>query len=143
MLFPGAFSTTLLIPKTPVNGGKAMAPQDLVQADKYAEAKAILAAMLSGGAGAFTETTNLISPWGGSTQLHNGGFQDAFSAGVQSGAQIYSQRLLQRLDREPFYVRVPAGTPFYLYLNQTVDLSQAAVGRSGSRSSTSSATSKP
>lgn len=115
----------------------------LVQADKYAEAKAILAAMLSGGAGAFAKTTHLISPWGGSTQLHNGGFQDAFSAGVQSGAQIYSQRLLQRLDREPFHVRVPAGTPFYLYLNQTVDLSQAAVGRSGSQSSTSSTRSQP
>lgn len=114
----------------------------LVQVDKYAEAKAVLAAMLSSGAGAFAETTNLVSPLGGSTQLHNGGFQDAFSAGVQAGGQIYSQRLLQRLDREPFYVRVPAGTPFYLYLNQTVDLAQAAVGRSGSRSSTP-ATSTP
>ena len=40
----------------------------IVKSDKYAEAKAILAAMISAGAGAFPETANLISPFGGATQ---------------------------------------------------------------------------
>ena len=104
----------------------------VVKSDNYAEAKAILAAMISAGAGAFPETTTLISPLGGATQLNNGGIDSAFSAGLQAGGQLYSKRLLERLDRDPFYVRVPSGTTFYLYVTQTVDLGKATVGLSAS-----------
>ncbi len=104
----------------------------VVKSDKYAEAKAILAAMISAGAGAFPETTTLISPLGGATQLNNGGIDSAFSAGLQAGGQMYSKRLLERLDKDPFYVRVPAGTTFYLYVTQTVDLGKATIGLSAS-----------
>jgi hypothetical protein len=103
-----------------------------MKSDKYAEAKAILAAMISAGAGAFPETTTLISPLGGATQLNNGGIDSAFSAGLQAGGQMYSKRLLERLDKDPFYVRVPAGTTFYLYVTQTVDLGKATIGLSAS-----------
>jgi hypothetical protein len=102
----------------------------LMKSDKYAEAKAILAAMISAGAGAFPETTTLISPLGGATQLNSGGIDSAFSAGLQAGGQLYSKRLLEKLDKDPFYVRVPAGTTFYLYVTQTVDLGKATVGLS-------------
>ncbi|MFA6175515.1 MAG: TrbI/VirB10 family protein [Phycisphaerae bacterium] len=103
----------------------------MIASDKYAEAKAVLAAMISAGAGAFPKTTNLISPLtGGATQIKNGGFTDAISAGVQAGGQIYSQRLLENLKRDPYYVRVPAGTLFYLYVTQTVDLEKATTGLS-------------
>jgi Bacterial conjugation TrbI-like protein len=104
----------------------------VVKSDKYAEAKAILAAMISAGAGAFPETTTLISPLGGATQLNNGGIDSAFSAGLQAGGQMYSKRLLERLDKDPFYVRVPASTTFYLYITQTVDLGKATIGLSAS-----------
>jgi type F conjugative transfer system protein TrbI len=104
----------------------------VVKSDKYAEAKAILAAIISAGAGAFPKTTTLISPLGGATQLNIGGIDSAFSAGLQAGGQLYSQRLLEQLDKDPFYVRVPAGTTFYLYITQTVDLGKATVGLSAS-----------
>jgi len=103
----------------------------LVQSDKFAEAKAILAAMISAGAGAFPQTTNLISPLtGGATQLSSGGFTDAFSAGIAAGGQLYSKRLLQQLDKDPYFVRVPAGATFYLYVTQTIDLGKASFGLS-------------
>lgn len=101
----------------------------MVASDKYAEAKAILAAMISSGAGAFPETTNLISPLtGGATQIQNGGYTSAISAGIQAGGQIYSQRLLESLKKDPYYVRVPGGTLFYLYVTQTVDVEKATAG---------------
>jgi hypothetical protein len=103
-----------------------------VKSDKHAETKAILASMISAGAGAFPDTTTLLSPLGGATQLHSGGIESAFSAGVQAGGQLYSKRLLERLDKDPFYVRVPAGTTFYLYVTQTVDLGKATIGFSAS-----------
>ena len=52
--------------------------------------------------------------------------------GLQAGGQIYSKRLLERLDKDPFYVRVPASTTFYLYVTQTVDLGKATIGLSAS-----------
>ncbi len=100
----------------------------MVAADKYAEAKAILAAMISAGAGAFPAMTNIISPLtGGVTQVQQGGYQDAIAAGIQAGGQIYSERLLEGLKNDPYYVRVPAGTTFYLYVAQTVDLAKARI----------------
>jgi len=103
----------------------------MIAADKYAEAKAVLAAMISAGAGAFPQMTNIISPLtGGVTQVQGGGYQDAIAAGIQAGGQIYSQRLLEGLDKEPYYVRVPAGTLFYLYVTQTVDIAEATTGLS-------------
>lgn len=100
----------------------------MIAADKYAEAKAILAAMISAGAGAFPAMTNIISPLtGGVTQVQQGGYQDALAAGIQAGGQIYSQRLLEGLKNDPYYVRVPAGTTFYLYVSQTVDLASARI----------------
>lgn len=103
----------------------------MIASDKYAEAKAILAAMISAGAGAFPATTNIISPLtGGVTQVQDGGLTDAVSAGIQAGGQIYAQRLLEKLERDPYYVRIPAGTLFYLYVNQTVNLEMATTGLS-------------
>ncbi len=110
----------------------------MIASDKYAEAKAVLAAMISAGAGAFPATTNVISPLtGGVTQVQDGGLTDAVSAGVQAGGQIYAQRLLEKLDQDPYYVRVPAGTLFYLYVTQTVDLDQATTGLSVANSTPS------
>ena len=103
----------------------------MIAADKYAEAKAVLAAMVSAGAGAFPSMTNIISPLtGGVTQVQNGGYQDAIAAGIQAGGQIYSQRLLEGLKNDPYYVRVPAGTTFYLYVSQAVDLANARISSS-------------
>ena len=100
-----------------------------IAADQYAEAKAILASIVSAGAGAFPGVTNIISPLtGGATQLQGGGMTQALSAGIQAGGQLYAQRLLEGLQKNPFYVRVPAGTLFYLYVTQTVDLNKAARG---------------
>jgi hypothetical protein len=52
----------------------------------------------------------------------------ALSAGIQAGGQLYAQRLLEGMEKNPYYVRVPAGTLFYLYITQTIDLNKAARG---------------
>jgi len=100
-----------------------------IASDKYAEAKAMLASMVAAGAGAFPGVTNIISPLtGGATQLQGGGMTQALSAGIQAGGQLYAQRLLDGLQKNPYYIRVPGGTRFYLYITQTVDLDKAARG---------------
>ena len=59
-------------------------------------------------------------------------------AGLQAGGQIYSRRLLEQLDKNPYFVRVPAGSTFYLYVTQTIDLGKATVGLSTSFAPSSS-----
>ena len=75
---------------------------------------------------------------GGATQINRGGIENAFSAGLQAGGQIYSRRLLEQLDKNPYFVRVPAGSTFYLYVTQTIDLGKATVGLSTSFAPSSS-----
>jgi hypothetical protein len=101
-----------------------------IASDKYAEAKGVLAAMISAGARAFPQTTSLISPLGGATQIQGGGITDALAAGMQAGGKLTSERLLEGLQKNPSYVRIPAGTLFYLYVTQTVDLDKATLGLS-------------
>ncbi|MEQ1854735.1 MAG: hypothetical protein ABMA01_24470, partial [Chthoniobacteraceae bacterium] len=40
----------------------------------------------------------------------------------------YAQQIQQTIERDGFYVRVPAGKQFYLYITQTVDRAEAQIG---------------
>jgi hypothetical protein len=42
----------------------------------------------------------------------------------------YAQQILQAIERDGFYVRVPAGKQFYLYVTQTLDEQDAKIGGS-------------
>jgi hypothetical protein len=42
----------------------------------------------------------------------------------------YAQQIYHSIQRDGFYVRVPAGKQFYLYVTQTIDKSDAAPGES-------------
>ncbi len=120
-----------------VTDGSAGLRGYMIASDKYAEAKAGLASMIAAGAGGFPATTSLISPLtGGAAQIQNGGFTDAISAGIQAGGKITSQRLLESLQKDPSFVRIPAGRLFYLYVTQTVDLEKATAGLSSNTPNT-------
>jgi hypothetical protein len=40
----------------------------------------------------------------------------------------YAQQIYDSIQRDGFYVRVPAGKQFYLYVTQTIDKADAAFG---------------
>jgi hypothetical protein len=48
--------------------------------------------------------------------------------GAQEVLNVYAQQILATIQRDGFYVRVPAGKQFYLYITDTVDVSKAIVG---------------
>lgn len=101
-----------------------------IKFDKYAEAKAILGSALAAGAKAFPDQINQIGPFGTVTSMSQGGWQSAISEGIGAGADIYAQRLLGAMNKELSYVRVDAGTYFYLYVRQTISLADARIGGS-------------
>lgn len=51
--------------------------------------------------------------------------RNAVLAGTGAVLREHAQALREAIDRDGFYVRVPAGKPFYLYLTQTLDRRQA------------------
>ena len=54
--------------------------------------------------------------------------QNAGLKGVQGVLDRYAQQIQQSIERDGFYVRVPAGKQFYLYITQTVDRADARIG---------------
>jgi hypothetical protein len=48
--------------------------------------------------------------------------------GAEEVADTYAQRMLDAISRDGVYIRVPAGTTFYLYIQQTIDKGQATAG---------------
>jgi hypothetical protein len=51
--------------------------------------------------------------------------RNATLAGTGAVLREYAQELREAIARDGFYLNVPAGKPFYLYVTQTLDLSQA------------------
>jgi hypothetical protein len=56
--------------------------------------------------------------------------QNAPLKGAQDVLNVYAQQILETIQRDGFYVRVPAGKEFYLYVTQTIDKSDAVIGGS-------------
>jgi hypothetical protein len=50
--------------------------------------------------------------------------------GAQEVADQYAQTMLDAIARDGVFIRVPAGTTFYLYAQQTIDKQQAVLGAS-------------
>jgi hypothetical protein len=106
-----------------ITDGSAGLRGRVLKSDDMAEIKLFAATFLSGAASAFTQTQptiygNQITPT----------LQNAPLTGAQSVLQAYAQQILDSIKRDGFYVRVPAGKQFYLYVTQTIDESAAIIG---------------
>src|SRR6266498_3911859 len=98
-----------------ITDGSAGLRGKLLKTDNLAEVKLFVASLLSGAASAFS-TFAVPS------------LQNAPLMGAQSVLDRYAQQILQTIERDGFYVRVPAGKQFYLYITQTVDEKDAKIG---------------
>ncbi len=106
-----------------ITDGSAGLRGQILKSDDMAEIKLFAATFLSGAASAFTQTQptiygNQITPT----------LQNAPLTGAQAVLQAYAQQILDSIQRDGFYVRVPAGKQFYLYVTETIDESEAVIG---------------
>ncbi len=106
-----------------ITDGSAGLRGKLLKTDNLAEVKLYIATLLSGAASALTE--NQVTAFG-TFALPT--LQNAPLQGAQSVLDRYAQQILQTIERDGFYVRVPAGKQFYLYVTQTVDEQDAKIG---------------
>ena len=106
-----------------ITDGSAGLRGALLKSDDLAEIKLFAATFLSGAANGLTEKEQTI--FGSQTAPS---LQNAPLVGAQQVLNTYAKQILETIQRDGFYVRVPAGKQFYLYVTQTLDRSKAVVG---------------
>jgi hypothetical protein len=110
-----------------ITDGSAGLRGRLIKSDNMADIKLFAATFLSGAAGALTEKKETVFGPIDSPSLNNAPFQ-----GAEKVLSVYAQRIFDSIQRDGFYVRIPSGKQFYLYVLQTIDRADARIGSSGS-----------
>jgi hypothetical protein len=108
-----------------ITDGSAGLRGRLIKSDSLAEIKLFAASFLSGAAGALTERDQTIFGPIASPSLQNAPLK-----GAQDVLAVYAKQILDSIQRDGLYVRVPAGKQFYLYVTQTIDRNDASLGGS-------------
>ena len=108
-----------------ITDGSAGLRGRVIKSDDLADIKLFAATFLSGAAGALTEKKETIFGPINSPSLNNAPFE-----GAQKVLSVYAQRIYEAIQKDGFYVRVPSGKQFYLYVVQTIDRADATVAGS-------------
>ena len=106
-----------------ITDGSAGLRGRVLKSDDMAEIKLFAASFLSGAASAFSDRQSTILGSQISPTLKNAPLQ-----GAQNVIEAYARQIYDSIQRDGFYVRVPAGKQFYLYVTQTIDESEAVIG---------------
>lgn len=106
-----------------ITDGSAGLRGRILKTDDLAEIKLFAATLLSGAASALTEKETTILGSVDSRSLNNAPLK-----GAQDVLKIYAQRILEAIQKDGFYVRIASGKQFYLYVQQTLDRSDATIG---------------
>jgi hypothetical protein len=109
-----------------ITDGSAGLRGEVIKSDNLADIKLFAATFLSGAASALTEKQQTVFGPINSPTLNNAPF-----AGAQAVLQTYAQQILDSIQKDGFYVRVPSGKQFYLYVLQTIDDADASPGGIG------------
>jgi len=106
-----------------ITDGSAGLRGEVIKSDNLADIKLFAATFLSGAASALTEKQQTVFGPVNSPTLNNAPF-----AGAQAVLQTYAQQIFDSIQKDGFYVRVPSGKQFYLYVLQTIDTADASLG---------------
>jgi len=109
-----------------ITDGSAGLSGQLIKSDNLADIKLFAATFLSGAASALTEKQQTVFGPINSPTLNNAPFQ-----GAQAVLQTYAQQIYDSIQKNGFYVRVPSGKQFYLYVMQTIDRADTSFGSVG------------
>jgi len=108
-----------------ITDGSAGLRGRIIKSDEMADIKLFAATFLSGAAEALTEKQQTVFGPISSPSLANAPFE-----GAQKILSVYAQRIYEAIQKDGFYVRVPSGKQFYLYVVQTIDRADATVAGS-------------
>lgn len=99
----------------------------VLRTDDLREVKLFAATFLATATAALQETRATAGLLG-ETAIPAATARNASLAGTSAILREYAQQIRDSIARDGFYVRVPAGKPFYLYVTETIDRSRAHPG---------------
>ena len=106
-----------------ITDGSAGLRGDIIKTDNAAEIKLFAASFLSATAQGVQDTRQTLL--GNQVQATA---KNAALSGVSGVLNQYAERVLDGIARDGFFTRVPAGTQFYVYVTQTLDVAKAHLG---------------
>lgn len=108
------------------DGSAGLAGQ-LIKSDSWQEVKLFASTFLAGMASGLQEMRNQGTAFGDvSVPVASG--KTAALQGTADVLNLYARQIQEVIARDGFYVRVPAGKQFYLYVTETVDQAKGARG---------------
>jgi Bacterial conjugation TrbI-like protein len=124
-----------------VTDGSAGLRGDVIRTANSDLIKLYAASLISGMAGAFSSGANGVLGnriYTNNSSLGLSALQGAVInpavGGTQSVLDRYAEQIASSIERDGFFVRVPAGKQFYVYCTEAIDLSKAVVGADDVRS---------
>ena len=111
--------------------GSAGLRGDIIRTDNYAELKLFAATFLSAAASGLQDTQQTTNALTGESS--RSAMDSPKNAALQASSAViseYARQIADAIKRDGFYVRVPAGKQFYLYVTQTIDQENARRGQS-------------
>lgn len=100
----------------------------LVKTDDWQEIKLFASTFLAGFAGGLQELQNQGTAFGGVAQVPIASGRTAALQGTSDVLNAYARQIQEAIARDGFFVRVPAGKQFYLYVTETVDVARGTRG---------------
>lgn len=100
----------------------------LVKTDDWQEIKLFASTFLAGFAGGLQELRNQGGVLGDLAQVPVASGRNAALQGTADVLNAYARQIQDAIARDGFYVRVPAGKQFYLYVTETVDVAKGTRG---------------
>jgi len=111
-----------------LHDGSAGLRGELVKSDNMQEIKLFAATFLSGMAGGLQQLRSQTTASGDLVQVPMVSGKNAALQGTEGVLNAYARQIQEAITRDGFYVRIPAGKQFYLYVTETIDQSKGVRG---------------
>ena len=103
----------------------------VIKTDDWQEIKLFASTFLAGMASGLQEMQDQTSALGITSQVPKATAKNAALAGTADVLNAYAAQIAKMIAEDGFYIRVPAGKQFYLYVTQTLDKARANRGGNG------------
>jgi hypothetical protein len=117
------------------DGSAGLAGQ-IIKTDDFQEIKLFASTFLAGMASGLQDMQDngsLAGAGGAGIAIPQATAKNAALAGTAGVLNAYAAQIAKRIEEDGFYVRVPAGKQFYIYVTQTLDKAKAARGNGSAR----------
>ena len=115
-----------------ITDGSAGLEGDIIKSDKLAQLKEILASTVAAAGSGLVPVTTTTSPFGNTQVATTGNSQAVLGESIQAAGRVYAQQIMESIKRDGWFVRCKAGSSFYLYTIEPMDLANARIGSSQS-----------